>query len=255
MELSLVLDTSPSQSDLTAVDNDPCDKNTGCFLLQNQPDSTDRPTGYWSPSLDDAEWEYGTTHWERLAVVFAVLLLCLYFESFRHTVRPDQNIWIVFELEKPDCNLLRWWLRLSELQFDASLCTGIAQELFNVLLQLTTTETVQKSIDGDITVLSITTPTYSIKEASVSYKPNNNVNDNKEVFRTAQTIRNSDFDGTCSGWTTNCRVRHNAKAGKKLSLWAIIIFCRLTGICVWLWAGTILDPFCAHRWDNSKSLS
>lgn len=58
-----------------------------CFvLLQQQLDGHDQPIGYWSRSLNAAESAYDTTPRERLAVVWAVLLLLPYLKGSRFTI-------------------------------------------------------------------------------------------------------------------------------------------------------------------------
>lgn len=50
-------------------------------LLQKKPDGTNRPIWYWSRPWNDTEKAYDTTPRECLAVVWAALLLLLYFEG------------------------------------------------------------------------------------------------------------------------------------------------------------------------------
>lgn len=60
-----------------------CDSQAGCILLQQQQERPDKPIGYWSISLDDAERAYDTTHGECPEVAWTVLLLWPYRESVR----------------------------------------------------------------------------------------------------------------------------------------------------------------------------
>jgi len=63
----------------------------GAVLLQEQPDRTTRPVGYWSRSLNMVERNYSTTQRECLAVVWASLLLRPYVEGTRFTVPTDHK--------------------------------------------------------------------------------------------------------------------------------------------------------------------
>lgn len=65
----------PSLNGRYTTDTDASDKNIGCVLLQEQPEGTTQPIGYWSRTLTPSERAYGTTHRECLDVVWPVLLL------------------------------------------------------------------------------------------------------------------------------------------------------------------------------------
>lgn len=61
-----------------ALETDVCDRQVGCDLPQKQPEESEEPSGYWSRSFHDTEWDYDITHKECLPVVWAVLLLRQY---------------------------------------------------------------------------------------------------------------------------------------------------------------------------------
>ena len=43
------------------LDTDACGHQVGCTLLQEQPEGSTRPVGYWSRALTEAERNYTTT--------------------------------------------------------------------------------------------------------------------------------------------------------------------------------------------------
>lgn len=100
------------------IDTDRCDGKFGCVLLQEQPEGIDRPIGYWSRSLNRAENSYDTTHRESLAVIWVLLMLRLYVEGWRVTIRTghDALLWIL-NIEDTTGNLSRWILRIQEPEF------------------------------------------------------------------------------------------------------------------------------------------
>jgi RNase H-like domain found in reverse transcriptase len=57
------------------VDTDASDRQLGCRLLQEQPDGTQKPIGYWSRGLTSAEKNYSTTEKECLSIVWEILHL------------------------------------------------------------------------------------------------------------------------------------------------------------------------------------
>jgi len=59
----------PRRKGTSTLDTDARAGQVGAVLLQEQPDQSTRPVGYWSSSLDAAERDYGTTERECLAVV------------------------------------------------------------------------------------------------------------------------------------------------------------------------------------------
>jgi len=79
----------PRREGAYTVDTDASAGQIGAVLLQEQPDRSTRPVGYWSRSLNAAERNYSTTERECLAAVWASLLLRPYVEGTRFTVRTD----------------------------------------------------------------------------------------------------------------------------------------------------------------------
>lgn len=151
-----VLSLPRSQGDKT-VDTDTCDEQIRCVRLHNLPDGADRPTWYWSSSLNHVGRAYYTTHRELFALTWAVLLLQANLEGSHFTIRTDHNAfeWLL-NLTDWTGKLVRWRLRLSEFQFNVSHHAGTKHQAPDALLWLKTTGTDQMSIDDDTPVLCIT---------------------------------------------------------------------------------------------------
>jgi len=79
----------PRRRGTYTLDTDASAGQVGAVLLQEQPDQSTWPLGYWSRSLNAAERNYRTTERVCLAVVWASLLLRPYVEGTRFTVRTD----------------------------------------------------------------------------------------------------------------------------------------------------------------------
>jgi len=79
----------PRRQGTYTLDTDASAGQVGAVRLQEQPDQSTRPVGYWSRSLNAAQRNYSTTERECLAVVWATLLLRPYVEVTRFTVRTD----------------------------------------------------------------------------------------------------------------------------------------------------------------------
>lgn len=101
------------------VDEDACDMEVGCVLLQNHPDGTYWQIGYWPCLLDDSARAYDTTHCKFLAVVWAVSLFRLYLRGSRYSVRTGHNVLRgILNLTGATWILPHWRLRLSEIESD-----------------------------------------------------------------------------------------------------------------------------------------
>jgi len=70
---------------------DACAVQVGCTLLQQQPDRSILPVGYYSRGLIPAEKNYSTTDRECLAVVWACFLLRPYLEGLEFLIRTDHS--------------------------------------------------------------------------------------------------------------------------------------------------------------------
>lgn len=84
------------------IQTNACNIQVGHVLLQTQQDDNDlRSIGYWSQTVNDTEMKYDTTQQERLAVVWAILLLRPYIEGSRFVVRTDyQGLCWILDLKK-----------------------------------------------------------------------------------------------------------------------------------------------------------
>jgi len=71
------------------LDTDASAGQLGAVLLQEKPDQSTRPVGYWSRSLNAAECNYSATERECVVVVWASLLLRPHIVGTRFTVRTD----------------------------------------------------------------------------------------------------------------------------------------------------------------------
>ena len=84
-------------------DSDASNYQIGCTLLQDQPDGSKHPIGYWSRGQTSAEKNYSTTEQECLAIVWAVLQLRPYLEGKRFVIRTNDHA-------------IRWVLSLADAQ-------------------------------------------------------------------------------------------------------------------------------------------
>ena len=73
------------------IDVDACADQLGCTLLQEQPESTRLPVGYWRCGLSPAEKNYTTTERECLGVVWSVLKLRHFLDGHRFLIRTDHQ--------------------------------------------------------------------------------------------------------------------------------------------------------------------
>jgi len=108
----------PRRDGAYMLDTDASAGHVGAVLLQQQPDQSTRPVGYWSRSLNAAERNYSTTERECLAVVWVSLLLRPYIEGTRFTVRTDHAAlkWML-HMDGAHGRLAWWRLRLAEFDY------------------------------------------------------------------------------------------------------------------------------------------
>ena len=107
------------------LDTDASDHQLGCCLLQDQPDGTKHPIGYWSRGLTSAEKNYSTTEKECLAIVWAILHLRPYLEGQKFIIRTDHHSlrWVL-NLSDAQGRLARWRLRLLEFDYEVQYHPG-----------------------------------------------------------------------------------------------------------------------------------
>jgi len=73
------------------VDVAACADQLGCTILQEQPDGTRLPVGYWSWGLTPAERNSSTTERESIGVVWSVLKLIHFLDGHRFLMRTDHQ--------------------------------------------------------------------------------------------------------------------------------------------------------------------
>jgi RNase H-like domain found in reverse transcriptase len=110
------------------LNTDASDNQLGFCLLQEQPDGTQKPIGYWSRGLTSTEKNYSTTEKECLEIVWAILHLRPYLEGKKFIIRTDHHSlrWVL-NLSDAQYRLSQWRLRLLEfdyeVQYHQALCT------------------------------------------------------------------------------------------------------------------------------------
>ena len=133
-----ILDLQRSQGTYT-LDTDASAGQLVAVLLQEQPDQSTRPVGYWSPSLNAADRNYSTTERECLAVVWASLLIRPYVEGTRFTVRTDHAVlkWMLHMDGAPE-RLARWRLRLLEFDYVVQTRPGASHQAAETMSRIST---------------------------------------------------------------------------------------------------------------------
>lgn len=124
------------------LDTDACDRQFGCKLMYDQPDGRKKALGYWSKSLTTAEDNFDRTCKEFLAVARSVFLLRPHLKGLQFTIRTDPDeLGCIIILADAIGKLVRWLLRLFELQFHVVHRTGIEHQVAETLSRLTTIRT------------------------------------------------------------------------------------------------------------------
>jgi len=133
------------------IDVDPCDTQSGCALLKEQQDGQFEPLGLYSRALQPEQRNYSATADECLGLVWAVLHIRHYLKSSQFTVRTDHEClsWIN-RLTTATGRLLRWRLRLAELDLEVKYKKGANQHLPDALSRVPATGLEQKELDDDI---------------------------------------------------------------------------------------------------------
>jgi RNase H-like domain found in reverse transcriptase len=116
----------PRSEGAFTLGTDASEHQLGCFLLQEQPDGTQNPIGYWSRGLTtSAEKNYSTTEMECLAIVWAILHFLPYLEGQNFIVRTYyHSIRWVLNLFDAQGRLARWRLRLLEFDYEVQYHPG-----------------------------------------------------------------------------------------------------------------------------------
>jgi len=129
----------PRRHGAYTLDTDASAGQVGAVMLQEQPDQSTRPVGYWSRSLNSAERNNSTTERECLAVVWASLLLRPYIEGTRFTVRTDHAAlkWML-HMDGDHGRLARWRLRLAALDYVVQTRPGASHHAADTMSRIST---------------------------------------------------------------------------------------------------------------------
>jgi len=146
------------------LDTDESAGQVGAVLLQEQPDQSTRPVGYWSRALNTAERNYSTTERECLTVVWASLLLCLYVEGIRFTVRTDHAAlkWML-HMDGAHGRLVRWRLRLAELDYVVKTRPGASHHAADTMSRIST-------LAGDEGAIPDAVPCLALPDSSAAWQ-------------------------------------------------------------------------------------
>jgi len=137
------------------VDDDACADQLGCPLLQEQPDGTRLPVGYWSRGLSPAEKNYSTPERECLGVVWSVLKLRHFLDGHRFLIRTDhQALRWIYSTTDSSGRLMRWRLRLSEYTCDIKYKPGASHHAPDFLSR-TDSDAAVEDINDDIPCLAL----------------------------------------------------------------------------------------------------
>ena len=133
------------------VDTDASDYQVGAALFQFHPSGERKPIGFSSRSLHPAEKNYSTPAKECLAVVWALHTLRPYLQGEKFTVHSDQaSLRWLLTITEPSGRLMRWRLRLSEIDFQILYKKGKLNTQADALSRLTTLRETTSDLDEDI---------------------------------------------------------------------------------------------------------
>jgi len=133
------------------IDDDACDTQLGCALLQEQPGRQLKSMGFYIRALQPEQLKYSATEKECLGLVWAMVHLLHFVEGSRFKVRTDHEClsWI-YRLKTATGRLLRWRLRLAEIDFEVKYKKGANHHLPDALSRIPTTGLDHKELDDDI---------------------------------------------------------------------------------------------------------
>jgi len=133
------------------IDVDTRDTQLRRAVLQEQPDSQLKPMEFYSRALQPEKRNYAAAEKECRGLVWAVLHHRHHVEGSRITVRTDHEClcWI-YRLTTGTGRLLRWRLRLAEIDFELKYKKGANHHLPDALSRIPTTSLDQKELDNDI---------------------------------------------------------------------------------------------------------
>ena len=178
------------------IDTDASAYQLGAKLLQQQNETEPNewtPIGYWSKTLTDCERNYSTTERECFSVVWAVTTLRPYIEGLKFKIRTDHDAlrWLM-TLTDSSGRLMRWRLRLSELDITITYRPGRVQQVPDALSRLISPAgNDDKAVDDEV-------PTYGDHEYAL-------VTTRQRTANTPETPRT----------TTNIPPRRTNRRGRK----------------------------------------
>jgi len=146
----------PRHEGLFILDTDACAVQVGCTLLQQQPDKSILPVGYYSRGLIPAEQNSSTTDRECLAVVWACFLLRLYLEGQEFQIRTDHSSlrWLL-KMDSAQGRVARWRLRLSEFRYKVRTRPGTEHHCADAMSRLPTLAPDRSVIPEEIPCLAL----------------------------------------------------------------------------------------------------
>lgn len=125
--------------------------------MQHYEDKSLRETGFYSRTLTAAERNYNTTELERLAIVFAVLLLRPCLCGTRFEIRTYHDLLrCILHQDTPSGRLARWKFRLQEFYFEVIYRPVINYIAPDGLSRLNTDGHDDTDIDDKIPILALT---------------------------------------------------------------------------------------------------
>jgi len=146
----------PRSEGLFILDTDACAVQVGCTILQQQPDKSILPVGYYSRGLIPAEKNYSTTDRECLAVVWDCFLLRSYLEGQEFLIRTDHSSlrWLL-NMDSSQGQVARWRLRLSEFRYKVCTRPGREHHCADAMSRLPTLAPDRSVIPEEIPCLSL----------------------------------------------------------------------------------------------------
>jgi RNase H-like domain found in reverse transcriptase len=142
----------PRATGLYFLEADAFASQLGVQLLQEQPDRSFRPVGFWSRQCNQAECNYSPTEREALAIVWGIRMCRLYLEYTRFRVHSDHKAlrWLLsVSVSESNPRLVRWRLALSAYDFEVVYKSGLQQRVADELSRIHTTKHTPIPIVGD----------------------------------------------------------------------------------------------------------
>ena len=140
----------------------------GCVLLQKQSegpdDGVDKPIGFFSKTLTEAEQNYDTTERECAAIIWSVLLLKPYLDNEHFTMKTDHDALKWLFADTSNGKVARWRLRLQEFSFTVIHIPGTKNRVADALSRLKTEGGDQRDQPVDVEVPVLSLPILAIED-------------------------------------------------------------------------------------------